>query len=298
MFQGVVRAPFPKYTTLRGLRQHANPLSLRFYDRPKRVWEAFSTLDAPLHLDIGCGEGTMLVELARKYPHRNHLGVDIRIGAVTRANKQLLDDPIVSRQGNCHFIVANLELSHPLWLPYPGGVVDVITIFHPDPLLKYTQREKRRLVSTHFALALASYTNPGHTRLHIQSDSQSIFDDICRTLRAPSAARFFIRDSPDPSRGPFEPLRSMRESRILQRHFEAMANAHSSGVVRLTDASLADNNEDRASPIDPPRIWRASYTRTIAPIEAPPPPPPRPVALISSSTGVHNPIPVNPASGS
>lgn len=257
----------------RGLRQHANPLSLRFYERPEPLWEAFSSLDAPLHLDIGCGEGTMLVKLAEANPGRNYLGIDVRQGAVERALQQVTLNPIVSHQRNCHFIVANLELSHHLWLPYPGaGGVDVVTIFHPDPLPKLAQRAKRRLVSTSFALALAAYTTPGHTRLHIQSDARSIFDDITRTLADPAnAARYFIRDIPDPVCGPFEPVRSMREERILSRFAECVGATDAVAAFQAAQAPM------------PPQIWRASYTRALLPAVSAPTPPPHPRSRLTAN---------------
>lgn len=250
-------------------RQHANPLTLRFYERPGPLWETFESLDKALHLDVGCGEGTMLVNLARACPWRNFLGIDVRQGAVARALQQVASDPVVSHQKNCHFVVANLELSHHLWLPYPGAGVDVVTIFHPDPLPKLAQRAKRRLVSASFALALAAYTTPGRTRVHVQSDAHGIFEDITRTLADPQIARYFLRDVPDPVCGPFGPVRSMREERILARFLEASSVTAARSVTLDCHVELVPH---------PPRIWRASYTRTLLPAGSAPQPPLHPFA--------------------
>ena len=270
----------------RGLRQHANPLALRFYDPPvPPVWGSFATLDAPLHLDIGCGEGTMLVDLARLHPGRNHLGIDIREGALSRAREQLRADPVVSQQRNCHFALANLELSHHLWLPYPG-VLDIVTIFHPDPLLKTSQRAKRRLVSPAFALALAAYSTPGRTRLHVQSDVESIFEDITTTLQNPATEQLFLRDVPDPILGPFEPLRSMREARVLARHNTTTASGtRQLGPLPITPSpGFSNAGLSQAEALAaPPRIWRASYLRTLASVGGPPPPPLHPLSRVRLS---------------
>jgi hypothetical protein len=215
----------------------------------------------------------MLVKLAETNPGRNFLGIDVRQGAVERALQQVSLNPIVSQQRNCHFVVANLELSHPLWLPYPGAAgVDVVTIFHPDPLPKLAQRAKRRLISTSFALALAAYTTPGHTRLHIQTDARGIFDDITRTLADPgNAARYFIRDIPDAMCGPFEPVRSMREERILSRFSKSVCASDSVAGFQAAQAP------------SPPRIWRASYTRALLRAVSAPTPPPHPRSRLAAS---------------
>ena len=227
----------------------------------------------------------MLVDLARLHPGRNHLGIDIREGALSRAREQLRADPVVSQQRNCHFALANLELSHHLWLPYPG-VLDIVTIFHPDPLLKTSQRAKRRLVSPAFALALAAYSTPGRTRLHVQSDVESIFEDITTTLQNPATEQLFLRDVPDPILGPFEPLRSMREARVLARHNTTTASGtRQLGPLPITPSpGFSNAGLSQAEALAaPPRIWRASYLRTLASVGGPPPPPLHPLSRVRLS---------------
>ena len=40
---------------------------------------------APLHVDLGCGDGLFLCELAQRYPDRNFLGVERLDGRVAKA---------------------------------------------------------------------------------------------------------------------------------------------------------------------------------------------------------------------
>ena len=63
-------------------RQHVNPLARRYQqptilspDWPKDVLQD-TTL--PLHLDIGCGRGGFLLEMAAEVPSKNYLGFEIR----------------------------------------------------------------------------------------------------------------------------------------------------------------------------------------------------------------------------
>ena len=40
--------------------------------------------DQPLEVDLGCGDGTFLLEMARHYPERNFLGVERLLGRVRK----------------------------------------------------------------------------------------------------------------------------------------------------------------------------------------------------------------------
>ncbi len=39
---------------------------------------------APLHVDLGCGDGSFLCELARRYPDHNFLGIERLVGRVAK----------------------------------------------------------------------------------------------------------------------------------------------------------------------------------------------------------------------
>jgi SAM-dependent methyltransferase len=63
------------------VRQHVNPLLLRFANRPEHFtsWSAlFANPTLPLFLDIGCAKGALLKALALRRPAENFLGIEIR----------------------------------------------------------------------------------------------------------------------------------------------------------------------------------------------------------------------------
>ena len=72
------------------VRQHVNPLSAK-YSQPiilPKWYTVYSSPDQPLHLDIGCGRGKFLLNMAPLYPKMNFLGIEIREPLVIEANQQ------------------------------------------------------------------------------------------------------------------------------------------------------------------------------------------------------------------
>ena len=59
------------------MRQHVNPLSKVFNDiQPlPPLKDIFSNYTKPLHLDIGCGSGDFLINLASQNKNWNYIGL-------------------------------------------------------------------------------------------------------------------------------------------------------------------------------------------------------------------------------
>ena len=60
------------------VRQHVNPLKSQFQVPTQAPdWsEAYRDPSLPMHLDIGCGKGRFILELAAIKPDVNHFGAD------------------------------------------------------------------------------------------------------------------------------------------------------------------------------------------------------------------------------
>ena len=75
------------------MRQHVNPLSHFFQlekDLPE-ITELFNNIDLPIHLDIGCGRGHFLLEMAASNSQWNFLGLEIRESLVVGAEKDRVE---------------------------------------------------------------------------------------------------------------------------------------------------------------------------------------------------------------
>lgn len=96
----------------------------------------------PVVLELGCGKGEYSVALAKKYPNKNFIGVDIKGARFWRGAKTAIEEHI----SNVAFLRTQIELiDH----AFEKGEVDEIWITFPDPQIKY-KRTKHRMTNATF----------------------------------------------------------------------------------------------------------------------------------------------------
>ncbi len=120
--------------------------------------------DNPIVLELGCGKGEYAVGLARKYPDKNFIGIDIKGARMWTGAGQ------ATRQGlkNVAFLRTNIEL-----LPHffaPGEVAEIWITF-PDPQMK---KVRKRLTSTRF-LELYRQVLVENGLVHLKTDSPFLY---------------------------------------------------------------------------------------------------------------------------
>ncbi|SEA46074.1 tRNA (guanosine(46)-N7)-methyltransferase TrmB [Bizionia paragorgiae] len=110
---------------------------------PKGKWrETFFNNDNPLVLELGCGKGEYSVALAKKYPNKNFIGIDIKGARFWRGAKTGIEEQIP----NVAFLRTQIELiDH----AFAEQEVDEIWITFPDPQIKY-KRTKHRMTNADF----------------------------------------------------------------------------------------------------------------------------------------------------
>ena len=96
----------------------------------------------PLVLELGCGKGEYTVALAKKYPEKNFIGIDIKGARFWRGAKTSIEESIT----NTAFIRMQIEL---IEHAFEKEEVDEIWITFPDPQIKY-KRTKHRLTNATF----------------------------------------------------------------------------------------------------------------------------------------------------
>ncbi|MDR2414096.1 MAG: tRNA 2-thiouridine(34) synthase MnmA [Odoribacteraceae bacterium] len=127
-------------------------------------WAARFGNNNPVTLEIGCGKGEYTVGLAREFPGRNFIGIDVK-GA------RLWSGATAAIAGGVHnaiFIRARVEELEQLFAP---GEIDEIWITFPDPQM---QKVKRRLTSARFLHLYGRVARPGAT-LHLKTDSHFLY---------------------------------------------------------------------------------------------------------------------------
>ncbi|WP_299553608.1 tRNA (guanosine(46)-N7)-methyltransferase TrmB [Seonamhaeicola sp.] len=96
----------------------------------------------PIILELGCGKGEYSVALARKYPDKNFVGIDIKGARFWRGAKTAIEENI----SNVAFLRMQIEL---IEYAFAEHEVDEIWITFPDPQIKY-KRTKHRMTNTDF----------------------------------------------------------------------------------------------------------------------------------------------------
>lgn len=98
--------------------------------------------DHPLVLELGCGKGEYSIALAKRYPTKNFIGIDIKGARFWRGAKTAVEQEI----GNVAFLRTQIEL---IDYAFAQNEVDEIWITFPDPQIKY-KRTKHRMINSEF----------------------------------------------------------------------------------------------------------------------------------------------------
>lgn len=133
---------------------------------------------APLLMEIGFGGGHFLVDLARRRPAANILGVEIALPGIRRGVQKL------KTAGVRHGRVIQSTAEHLLWLCCAPDAVSEVYINFPDPWPKAGQQH-RRLINDTFLALLAARMLPGGT-LHVATDDPDYAQAIASCLERSS----------------------------------------------------------------------------------------------------------------
>lgn len=126
--------------------------------------ELFFHNDNPIVLELGCGKGEYAVGLARRYPNKNFIGVDIKGARMWSGASQAKEEGI----DNVAFLRTHIELITHFFAP---GEVSEIWITFPDPQMKKT---RKRLTSTRM-LELYRRILVENGIIHLKSDSPFLY---------------------------------------------------------------------------------------------------------------------------
>jgi tRNA (guanine-N7-)-methyltransferase len=158
------------------VRQHVNPLSKKYQTPASPIeWEkVYKQPTQPLHLDIGCGKGRFVLNMALLEKNWNFLGLEIREPLVIEANR--LRDELELKNLYYTFCNANNSLRS-LLSSLPSKTLQYISIQFPDPWFK-NRHAKRRVVQPELVTELADYLTPGGL-VFLQSDIEFIAVEMC-----------------------------------------------------------------------------------------------------------------------
>ena len=137
---------------------------------------------APLHVDLGCGDGSFLVALAQRHPEKNFLGIERLLGRVNSTAHKIDNCKI----GNAR--VLRVETSYAVRYLLPPESVETFYLLFPDPWPK-RRHQRRRVVREDFLDAVDTALVPGGM-MHVATDQRDYFDQI----KSSATSRFDIVD--------------------------------------------------------------------------------------------------------
>jgi tRNA (guanine-N7-)-methyltransferase len=225
-------------------------------------WSAFFKNTHPLTLELACGKGEYTVGLAKMYPDRNFLGIDLKGNRIYVGAKTCLESNIA----NAAFLRTHIDKLPEYFAPEE---VAEIWLTFPDPQLRKS-RATRRLTHPKFIRLYQQILRPGGC-IHLKTDSPVLYQFTKWVIELYGLT--ILEDIPDinaevtrdgPIKGP------VKEELKIRTHYESLDIAQSNRIhyicFTLTKKPLPDKenllmerikNEEPippARPLRPPRI--------------------------------------------
>ncbi|MBR5469314.1 MAG: tRNA (guanosine(46)-N7)-methyltransferase TrmB [Paludibacteraceae bacterium] len=118
----------------------------------------------PIVVELGCGKGEYTVGLAKRYPNKNFIGIDIKGARIWTGAKESFQNDMK----NVAFLRTGINLLHHF---FAENEVAEIWITFPDPQMKKT---RKRLTSSAF-LALYKQILQPNGIIHLKTDSNFMY---------------------------------------------------------------------------------------------------------------------------
>ncbi|MCB0639612.1 MAG: tRNA (guanosine(46)-N7)-methyltransferase TrmB [Lewinella sp.] len=122
--------------------------------------------DHPITLELACGRGEYSLGLARRFPDRNFIGIDIKGARIWKGASIALEENLT----NVAFLRTRIEQVANFFEP---GEVAEIWITFPDPFLK-DSKANRRLTAPGFLAEYQQILRPGGL-IHLKTDSPELY---------------------------------------------------------------------------------------------------------------------------
>jgi tRNA (guanine-N7-)-methyltransferase len=130
------------------------------------TWNVFFKNDNPIILELACGKGEYAVGLARLYPEKNFIGIDLKGNRIWVGAKKALQQKLT----NAAFLRIQIDQVCDY---FSRSEVEAIWITFPDPQLRRS-KAKKRLTHPRFLRLYQQVLVPGGL-VHLKTDSPDLY---------------------------------------------------------------------------------------------------------------------------
>jgi tRNA (guanine-N7-)-methyltransferase len=150
-------------------------LSLETIVEPLDVNKLFS-LRQPLHVELGSGDGSFLVQYAALHPEWNFVGVERLLGRLRKIDRK------GRRAGLTNLLGVRIEASYFLEYLLPKKSAAALHVYFPDPWPKRKHR-KHRLINERFPELARAALVPGGV-VYLRTDDANYFAQMKAVFEA------------------------------------------------------------------------------------------------------------------
>lgn len=142
--------------------------------------------DRPITVELACGRGEYSLGLARLYPDRNFIGVDVKGARIWKGARIALEEGLQ----NVAFLRTRIEQIGYFFAPEE---ISEIWITFPDPFLK-DSKSNRRLTSAPFLNAYRKILKKEGI-IHLKTDSPELYEFTLETLNEDPNIQLLYHDA-------------------------------------------------------------------------------------------------------
>lgn len=151
------------------------PNVFQFPENSKGKWAEFFKNNNPITLEVGCGTGNYTIELAKMYPERNFIGLDIKGARLWHGAK-------AAEKFNLPNVAFLRTIAERLPEYFEQGEISEMWITFPDPQPRKAKATKR-LSSFRFLNLYNELLLPG-AKIHFKTDNLPLFENTIEVFEA------------------------------------------------------------------------------------------------------------------
>jgi len=173
------------------------------YTTIKGQWrDTYFKNNNPIVLELACGKGEYTIGLAKQFPDKNFIGIDIKGDRIARGSKRAIDNNL----SNVAFLRTPINFLEEF---FEENEIDEIWLIHPDPQPR-DKEEKKRLTNGDF-LALYKKILKPDGNFFFKTDNSGLFEYSLGTI--PEAGYTILRQTTD-----------LYESEFLAEHYDIVTH--------------------------------------------------------------------------